>query len=125
MKFVRLFENFDEPALDIQWAIGTFEGKIKMTVWKLRENTYAVVNLEKSGELWKVADKRVDPVQLWYGNREEGTGLPKDMSADLGHHINDLLEGDLEKQLGKNLPTDIKAAEVDVRPVALRGQQPQ
>lgn len=121
MKFVRLFENFDEPALDIQWAIGTFEGKIKMTVWKLRDNAYAVVNLEKSGDLWKVADRRVESIQLWYGNREEGAGLPKDMSVDLGHHINDLLEADLDKQLGKNLPTDVKAAAAETKPMALRG----
>lgn len=111
MKFVRLFENFDSPALDLQWATGTYEGKSKMTVWKLRDNAYALVNLEKNGDLWKVADKRVDPIQLWYGNREEGAGLPKDMSVDLGHHINDLLEADLEKQLGKNPVNDVDHAQ--------------
>ena len=102
MKFLRLFENFDTPALDVQWATGTFEGKLKMTVWKLRENTYAQVTLDKHGDVWKIADKRDAPVQVWYGSREEGTGVPKDMSVDLGHHINDLLESDLEKQLGKD-----------------------
>jgi len=105
MKFVRLFETFETPDLDIQWATGTFEGKLKMTVWKIRDNAFSQVTLEKHGSVWKVADKRDEPIQIWYAAREEGAGVPQDMSPDMSHHINDLLEADLEKQIGKSMPT--------------------
>lgn len=104
MRFVKLYENFDQTPLNINWASGKFEGKLMMTVWKIRDAAFAQVTLEKSGDVWKISDKREDPVQVWYTDREDGTSNPKDLSEDMTHHISDLLDADLEKQLGKHMP---------------------